>query len=208
MKKLLIILLLLILVAGGFIFIKMKNDTDKQHKIDTIKAGWYVEITNNYINVRTSPDTHAKKQGQVKKGEIYKVLEVNLSNSYYCWYKIEIDDKTTGWIANGVKSSYLIDHNNPNDIATPTLKFFETEYKVYSIDKINYKHLEITDDKDDYTVSHKVYHEVDASQNIDQYWIVYTVTDASGKSTSKTQKIIFIVKPDESEVIDFALYKK
>ena len=37
----------------------------------------------------------------------------------------------------------------------------------------------------------------------DQYWIRYTITDASGKSSSKTQKIEFENRPASSEVKDF-----
>lgn len=52
--------------------------------------------------------------------------------------------------------------NNPEDIATPIIKFKENVYKVVSINDINYNHLETWDDKDDYKITHIVYHEVDA----------------------------------------------
>jgi hypothetical protein len=55
-------------------------------------------------------------------------------------------------------------------------------------------------------ITHIVYHEVDALRGIDQYWIKYTITDASGKYSSKTQKIEFENKPSEDEVTSFAYY--
>ena len=70
--------------------------------------------------------------------------------------------------------------------------------------RINLK--SIRDDKDDYKITHIVYHEVDALRGIDQYWIKYTITDASGKYSSKTQKIEFENKPSEDEVTSFAYY--
>ena len=53
-----------------------------------------------------------------------------------------------------------------------------------------------------------VYHEVDEYQGIDQYWIRYTVTDGAGNETSKTQKIVFTVKPSENKVVDFSKYPR
>ena len=100
--------------------------------------------------------------------------------------------------------TYLDDVNNPEDIAYPTLKFFDTVYYVNSIDEITYDHLEVEDDKPGVTVTHKVYHEVNAETGKDQYWIQYTATDAVGKSVSKVQKIEFNERPSEEEVYDFA----
>ena len=97
--------------------------------------------------------------------------------------------------------------NNPNDIATPVIKYYDDVYKVVSIDDINYKHLEVVEDTDDYEITHIVYHEVKKSEFIDQYWILYTITDGAGKSSSKLQKIEFEEKPDESEVTDFSEYR-
>ena len=54
-------------------------------------------------------------------------------------------------------------------------------------------------------MTHKVYHELDESQNKDQYWILYIATDAVGKVTKRVQKIEFNKNPLESEVLDFSL---
>ena len=103
---------------------------------------------------------------------------------------------------------YLNDYNNPEDIAYPTLKFFESTYYVDSIEDINYDHLEVEDDKPGVEVEHKVYHEVDASNGKDQYWILYTATDAVGKSVSKVQKIEFNERPSEDQVYAFSELKR
>ena len=203
-----------ILISGGIIASLIFGynfivNSAKQAKINSIKKGWYVEILNDYINIRKDPDIFSAKIGQVKKGQVFEVLEMNLENYSFYFYKTKINETKTGWIANERKNrSYLNDVNNPNDIAYPTIKYFEDIYFVEKIEDINYDHLEVTDDREGYTVTHKVYHEVVPEEDKDQYWIVYTVTDASGKSDSKTQRIIFEKIPEESKVIDFDLYER
>ena len=141
--------------------------------------------------------------GEVKKGEVYKVVDVETVGNTY-WYKIEYEKDKYGWIFNSSSSDYLDDVNNPEDIAAPTLKFYESIYYVNSIDEITYDHLDVEDDKPGVTITHKVYHEVNSETGKDQYWIQYTATDAVGKSVSKVQKIEFNERPSEEEVLDFA----
>ena len=76
------------------------------------------------------------------------------------------------------------------------------------INDITYDHLNPWDDRDDYKITHTIYHEVDEAKNIDQYWIKYTISDKSGKHSSKTQKIVFEKIPDESEVVSFTEYTR
>lgn len=205
MKKFFIFVLLVIVGVVGFHFFKKHQN---EVKLEEVKNGWYVEIIyDKPINVREISSTDGDSIGKVKKGEFYKVLDVDTSSKIYNWYKIEYKDKE-GWIASGKKVHWVNDVNNPNDIADPYVKYHDDIYKVVNIDSINYKHLEVVEDTDKYEITHKVYHEVDTTQNIDQYWILYTITDGAGKSSSKLQKIEFEEKPDESRVIDFALYKR
>ena len=203
MKKLFMFVLLIIIGVGGY---TVYNKINEEKRLEEIKKGWYVEITyNDPINVRDESSTKGKSIGQVKKGEIYKVLDINYDGNIYNWYKIEYKN-TEGWIASGKKKHWVNDVNNPVDIQTPEIKFYEDVYSVVSIDDINYKHLEVIEDTDDYEIEHVIYHEVDLSRYIDQYWILYTITDGAGKSSSKLQKIEFEEKPDESKVKDFAEY--
>jgi len=208
MKNFVICVILLMLLAGGvggYIFIKNYKE---EKRIEKIKEGWYIEVIyDKPINVRTLPNAKSESLGTVKKGEIYKVIDVNLESSTYFWYKIEYG-KEEGWVASGRKIHWVNDINDPVDIAVPEIKFNDNVYRVVSIDDINYKHLEVIEDTANYKITHVVYHEVDPTQFIDQYWILYTITDGAGKSSSKMQKIEFEELPDESQVKDFFEYKK
>ena len=186
---------------GGYFLIR--NITENK-RIEKIKKGWYVEIIYDLpINIRDIPSAKGESLGFVKKGEIYKVLDINNESKVYNWYKIEFKDGT-GWIASGKAKHWVNDVNNPNDIAVPEIRYSENVYKVVSINDINYKHLEVIEDTDVYTITHEVYHEVDPTRYIDQYWIKYTITDGAGKSSSKLQRIEFEETPDESKVSDFS----
>lgn len=208
MKKMVTCFLILFLIFGGVGGYFLYKNIKEEKRIEEIKKGWYVEIIyKEPINVRESASSSSKAIGQVKNGEIYKVLDINVNNSTYYWYKIEYKD-TEGWIASGRKIHWVNDVNNPTDIATPVIKFEDNVYKVVSINDINYKHLTVVEDTDIYEITHVIYHEVKPSQYIDQYWILYTITDGAGKSSSKMQKIEFEEKPDESQVLDFSKYKK
>ena len=203
MKKLLIIILILAVIGGGFGAYYFFSGRANERNIEEIKKGCHVEIENDYINIRKEASATSDILGEVKKGEVYKVIEVEpVGNTY--WYKIEYEKDKYGWIFNSNSSDYLEDVNNPEDIASPTLKFFESVYYVNSIDEITYDHLEVEDDKPGVTVTHQVYHEVNTETGKDQYWIKYTATDAVGKSVSKVQKIEFNERPSEDQVLDFS----
>ena len=211
----LIIFLLLIIGVGGYIGYKKYSNNKR---IEEIKKGWYIEVATKYINVREEATSSSVRLGKVKEGEVYKVLDlVDKKKEKDCyWYHIEYKKNTTGYVCNPRNekaTQYLVDHNDPNDLYTPKISYKDAVYKVASIDKINYDHLELWDDHDDYKVTHEVYHEKDKcdskSDGIEKYWIKYTITDATGKSASTTQKIEFETKPEESKVLDFCKdYKK
>ena len=202
MKKLKIIFGILIAVVVGFFAVKFILGVMEDARIKKIKEGWHIEIVNDYIKVRKEPDRNSSELGEVKQGEVYKVDDYENHNGNF-WYHVEYEKGKWGWVANPVGKDYLNDTNNEDDIKAPTIKFNDAVYYVDSIDDINYDHLEVTDDKPGVVVTHKVYHEVNEEQNKDQYWILYTATDAVGKTTKKVQKIEFNKKPDESQVEDF-----
>ena len=207
MKKFFITLLIIGALVGGFFgFKKYRANKIEEKRIADAKKTWHVEILNDYINVRDHADRYSNIIGKVEKGGIYKVIKNDLKDPNLYWYYVELSEGKKGWIANNTSGTYLKDVDNPQDIAIPIIKFKDNVYKVVSINDINYKHLTAWDDKDDYTITHEVYHEVDTLRNIDQYWIKYTITDASGKHSSKTQKIEFENNPSEDEVTSFAYY--
>ena len=209
MKKFITCIIVLGVIFGGVAGYFLVKDMLNNKKIEEIKKGWYIEVIHDVpINVRDQASTKGKTLGTVSKGEVYKVLDVDtISSNTFFWYKIEYNN-TKGYVASGRKIHWVNDYNNPNDIQVPTIRFKEGTYKVASIADINYKHLEVIEDTDDYKITHQIYHEVKPSEYIDQYWILYTITDGAGKSSSKMQKIEFDVKPDESQVLDFSEYKK
>lgn len=207
MKNILICLGIIVVLfggVGGYFFIKNMKESAR---IEDIKKGWHVEIAQEYINVREDAHTNAKILGKALKGELYEVLDMNFENSAYYWYKIDYNGDEA-WIASKKSKPYLKDYNNPTDIAIPVIKYYEDVYKVVSIGDINYKHLEVVEDRDEYEISHVIYHEYKPSEHKDQYWILYTIKDAAGKSSSKLQKIEFEEKPNEEDVIDFEEYEK
>lgn len=177
-------------------------------------ANWKVEITNNYINVRSKPSSRETKIGEVKKKEKYNILEIYLEDNNYVWYKINFKGKD-GWIASSRDNPYVKEINNPNiedtdsvdykiDYKKPELRFYDNVYNTYDINSINYDHLDIKDDSP-YMISHTIYYEEHPiDTEIPQYWIRYTVTDKFGNSISKVQKIEFTVEPSQSEVKDFS----
>ena len=183
MKKFLIIVIILLVISGGiggYFYIK---DAKEKARIAEIKEGWYVEVLEDDVNIRAKGSANGTILGKTKKGDIYAVNDVDVAGNTY-WYEIDYDG-TPAFIFSSTKYNYLKDVNNPNDIATPTIKFFDKIYYVDSIDDINYDHLEVWDDRPGAEVTHQVYHEtgVDINGNIiDQYWIQYTVTDKEGKS--------------------------
>ena len=181
-------IILIVLIVAVVIFILYKL-LDKKVIINSDNK-WYIQVNKDYLNVRETPSAYSKLVGKVKKGQKYEVKEINTEDKAYVWYHID-----KGWVSNSwVSHDWVLDFNNPYDVYSPTLKFKKDVYYTHDIDSITYDHLECWDDKE-YKLSHQVYIDKnDASKGI-QYWIVYTIEDTEGRKVSKTQKIVFDVKP-------------
>lgn len=201
MKKFIVTLLILgfIAVGGYYFYTKVYN---KVEKIDPSKD-FYVEVTNEYINIREESKQLSNNLGRVKKGEKYLVYDVNTSDGSYIWYKIKYDKDKYGWIANKKGSPYLNEYNNPEDVSNPTIKILYLPYQAKNINSIGFENLEVWDDKGTPEITYEIYHEVKESEGIDQYWILYTVTDKEGKTAQKLGSIEFETKPSEYLVKDF-----
>lgn len=201
MKKFIITLLILgfIAVGGYYFYTKVFNKTEK---IDPSKD-FYVEVTNEYINIREESKQLSNNLGRVKKGEKYLVYDVNSSDGSYIWYKIKYDKDKYGWIANKKGSPYLNEYNNPEDVSNPTIKILYLPYQAKNINSIGFENLEVWDDKGTPEITYEIYHEVKEGEGIDQYWILYTVTDEVGKTAQKLGSIEFETKPSEYLVKDF-----
>ena len=220
----LIIILLALLAGGGYFGYKMYKDS----------KAFKVEVIIDEINVREDKTLYSKQIGTVKKGQIYNVLEINMDDPRYVWYKIKMQNGSFGWIATGRNNRYVKEINNPEgegdeeffaDYGKPKIIFQENEITFADLDSINYDHLTVTDDsncqmiakksynkakeknpKENYCqVSHEVFYEAEPKDSdIPQFWIQYTVVDEAGNSSSKVQKIIFLNEPNPEEVKDFA----
>ena len=223
MKKFLIFVFVVILGIGGYIGgKKIYSNIKEQKRIEEAKKGWYLEVitdeglfvrkdhSRQSDNIKDKDDNNLK----LKKGEIYQITDYYLKDTSFYWYQIKLKDDTYGWVANTKSGSYIKDYNGTLDVATPTIKYINTAkssktlqsndcYKALDIDHITTDHITIWDDRDDWKITWVVYHEVVPSEFKDQYWIEWTVTDASGKSASKVQKIVFEKNPPESQVTDW-----
>ena len=51
---------------------------------------WQVEILEDYINVRTEPTVNSETVEKAIKGDKYYVLDINLEDSSYVWYNIDL----------------------------------------------------------------------------------------------------------------------
>jgi len=223
MKKFLIFVFVVLLAIGGFIGGKKIYSNIKENKrIEEAKKGWYLEILIDKKNVREDHIKSSNKIAELKKGEIYEITDYYIKDASHYWYQIKLKDGSFGWVSNPKDAKLdreIKDYNGTLDVATPTLKYNDTAkcgkeatsnncYKALDIDHITTDHLIIWDDRDDYKVTWVVYHEVVPSEFKDQYWIEWTVTDGSGKSASKVQKIVFEKRPDEDKVTDWFKRKK
>ncbi|MCR4581467.1 MAG: SH3 domain-containing protein [Bacilli bacterium] len=239
MKKLLKFLIVIAVVFGGLyygiVYIRNKN---KQEAFNAeIKEGMYLEVIyegkcvtkfqlsnqednkqceEDSVPVRLSPTANSKQIGTAKKGEIFKIEEVDETDGYYVWFRIVFQHNykepyKAGYIAQprrGENKNVKI-YNASLDYSSPTISFSEDEYHVDSIDAINYDHLKVWDDQPGYTITHEVYIERKPTDRPGpQYWIKYTVTDKVGKTDSRIQRIIFTNPPSDNLVKDFENMRK
>ena len=204
--------IILILILGALAFVGFKGYSDYK----TYSKAWKVEITNPTINVRSGASATDTLLGVVKQGKKYVVLDINLEDDKYVWYKIEYQRAEYGWISSLRSSPYVKEINNPDigtgvnktDYKAPVVRFYDEVYYTINLKSINYNHLSITDDSM-YEITHKVYfEETPVDRATHQYWIEYIVTDEFGNSTSKVQRIEFQNEPNPSEVLDFSDLKE
>ena len=204
MKKIIIFILLVLLISTGLVV----------NKIITNNKAWRLEVTNNFINVRSKPNQYEMKLGQVKKGKKYTILEMYYDDPNYVWYKIDYEKKQDCWIASSRLEPYVKEYNNPknksedntiSDCQKPIIKYKELEYTTKNINTINYDHLEIIENTE-YKITHTVYYEEKEPIEDSQYWINYEVIDAFDNKNKKLQKIVFEENPSPEEVKPFSEY--
>ena len=99
---LLIVCVITYSVANNNKNLKPKNiDVNQIVSLSQLKEGKFmvVEVTNEFINVRSESSTKSNKIGQVFKGEKYVVIDL-VNGSSYKWYKIKDENGIEGFIAN------------------------------------------------------------------------------------------------------------
>ena len=94
MKKLLYVLFLGIAIGiYAMKIIEYENIIRVQNKEVIMR----VIIKEEFINVRSQPNTKSEQIHKVYKNEVYEVVEKLEAD--YDWYKIKFSDKRNGWIA-------------------------------------------------------------------------------------------------------------
>lgn len=167
------------------------------------------------LKVREAPTAASAIIGTAEKGEIYKIVEVEQTDAQFIWFRIVFqknwkDEYKEGYISQprSTQVTYVKAYNITFDYANPMLGFTSDEYNVESIDDIGkdgYKHLNVWDDQEGYTITHEVYIEREPTDRPGpQYWVKYTVTDKVGKTTSKIQRVIFKYPPADNKCKDFS----
>lgn len=201
MKKFLIFILLLGIGYGGYtIYNRILDDNNS----------WRLEVTNDYINLRSKPTQYEAKIAEVKKGQKFKILDINLEDKKYVWYKIKLKNKT-GWIASERKSPYVNEYNNPKydtdikvEYIAPVIKFKEEVYHTESIDNITFDHL-IIEEESDYNIDYTIYKEENPKDRPGpEYWIRYTIEDTFGNTSESLQRIKFNNVPEDTKVKNFS----
>lgn len=100
-KIILIILLSIIIIIQTIFLIKNKTITQSNQRDETVLQ---IEVINDYIKIRDNPNFKSNVLGEVKKGEIYTVIdkkeaETTEEESQYYWYEIKTENNIQGYIA-------------------------------------------------------------------------------------------------------------
>ena len=129
-----------------------------------------IEILIDEINVREEASLYSNKVGEVRKGQIYKVLDIDLEDTRYVWYYIKLQNGNYGWIATGRNNRYVKEINNPEGEGD------EEFFADYGKPKIIFQENEITFIKKYVTLFKLFYHIVLClfkSVNFNRQFIIY-----------------------------------
>ena len=192
-----------LIIVAVLIFFGVKACQKFMNKDDK----WQVKILEPFINVRTEPNVYSYSVARVIQDDKYYVLEVNLDDSKYVWYKINYKGDAY-WIASDRETPFVQEYNNPKygndpiDYVNPVVTHYEEVYNVKDEKSIEFDHLGI-EDEHEFKVTYELFYEpVNEETGNPQYWIRYTIKDSYGNKTLKTQKINFEIAPDINNVKD------
>lgn len=136
------------------IYIYNNKDIYKETIIQA-NSDFQIKITNNFINIRAKATTESKILGEVNKGDIYNVLDIQ-GGTNYIWYKIDYKGQI-GYIASSREEPFVEELYNDklivnifcteeNDDCAYLLEFITRYQKINDTFLINY--LDIKDEHD------------------------------------------------------------
>ena len=101
-KKKIILIIIMFVITLILIGLLIYKNYDKEELViqtnERDQTKEQIEITNEYINIRSDYDSSSELLGKVYKDEIYTVLEKQ-EDEYYTWCKIETTNGIVGYIA-------------------------------------------------------------------------------------------------------------
>lgn len=122
-KKIILIIILSIIIITQIISILFLNKKEVIQTNERDQKVLQVEIINDYIKIRDNPSFKSNILGQVKKGEIYTVIdkkeaETTEEETQYYWYEIETTNKIRGYIAGKYENTDYVKELPPKEDIT------------------------------------------------------------------------------------------
>lgn len=122
-KKIILIIILSIIIITQIISILFLNKKEVIQTNERDQKVLQVEIINDYIKIRDDPSFKSNILGQVKKGEIYTVIdkkeaETTEEETQYYWYEIETTNKIRGYIAGKYENTDYVKELPPKEDIT------------------------------------------------------------------------------------------
>lgn len=109
--KIIIIIIIIITILIFIVSAVTSINNEQTNKRDETKD--QIEITTEYLRIRQEPNTSNGTPilGEVKKGEIYTILNSEVEDEYdgynSRWYKIKTSKGVTGYVYSGDKNEYI-----------------------------------------------------------------------------------------------------
>lgn len=102
-KKKIVLIIIMSIITVSMIGVLIYRNYDKDGEVivqsnDRDESVEQVEITNDFINIRSENDSQSEALGKVYKGEIYTVLDKK-EDEYYVWCLIKTNNDIEGYIA-------------------------------------------------------------------------------------------------------------
>jgi len=102
-KKKIVLIIIMSIITVSMIGVLIYRNYDKDGEVivqsnDRDESVEQVEVTNDFINIRSENDSQSEALGKVYKGELYTVLDKK-EDEYYVWCLIKTNNDIEGYIA-------------------------------------------------------------------------------------------------------------